>query len=115
MVQVGIGGGWPTWVGMNLEVVSRRCITLLIKILTTLLFPHDDACVRARAVARVQVEMANSTNAAGHPFVLSTIWAWDCPSHGDNLGCVTPGRSSGDDAVVEALKNANAKLAAPTL
>ena len=59
-----------------------------------------------------QIEMANVTNAASHPFVLSTMWAWDCPSHGDNFGCVTPGRSSSDDVVVAALQAANAKLAA---
>lgn len=55
----------------------------------------------------------------GGAFLLSSIWAWECPSHRSDMVCIWPGSERGDesgsDRMASLLRSANAKLAGADL
>lgn len=55
----------------------------------------------------------------GGAFLLSLIWAWECPSHRSDMVCIWPGSDradeSGSDRMAGLLRSANAKLAGADL
>jgi hypothetical protein len=57
----------------------------------------------------------NSSVAKG-PFMLSAIWAWQCPTHRSDMVCIWPtnpgnvANESGSDRMVSLIQSANAKM-----
>ena len=54
---------------------------------------------------------------AGDVFLLSTIWAWSCPSHRKDMVCIWPNntraKEAGSNTMLQGINDANAKMAAP--
>ena len=63
------------------------------------------------SILDAQVQSAQDSGA----FVLSTIWAWECPSHRSQMICIWPNSSraneSGSDHMVSVLRRVNAEMA----
>jgi len=81
---------------------------------------YRNASDRAYALSLLDLQVAMAEEEPDSVFALSTYWSWDCPSHpqdewvgsdGKEYGdCLTPGRKDGSDAMINAIKAANAKL-----
>lgn len=58
------------------------------------------------AMLQLQVEQVQRKE----PFALSAIWAWECPSHMSNMGCLWPNRTNGTYEMIEILTIANDQM-----
>ena len=47
-------------------------------------------------------------------FVLSTIWAWECPTRREDMVCIWPGstraKERGSDRMIELIRTANSRM-----
>jgi hypothetical protein len=63
------------------------------------------------AALQLQVQAARS----GGAFAISSIWAWECPSHRADMRCIWPGShqrgEEGSDRMVRLLQEANRQMA----
>ena len=72
--------------------------------------PSEDAQLFPNLVLESQVESAQRNGS----FLVSSIWAWSCPSHRTDMNCIWPGSNrteeAGSDVMVSALKSTNTRL-----